>query len=130
MEQLIGKQGTLTLFFCVVKPLYEQFFDWNCCVDIGSEGKIWKSVQNSFFAEKMKINLKKKTLWPLFMDGFQLPQGHSHFEEAVYFLQFSSQKFLVLILLSSEGWKAESTLEPPSSLEHGTAGLGIQHLNN
>ena len=30
------------------------------CVDIGSEGKIWKSVQNSlltaFFTEKMKIN--------------------------------------------------------------------------
>ena len=53
------KQGTLTLFFCVVKPLYEQFFDWNC-VNIGSEGKIWKSVQNSlltaFFTEKMKIN--------------------------------------------------------------------------
>ena len=60
MEQLIGKQGTLTLFFCVVKPLYEQFFGWNCWVDIGSEGKIWKSVQNSlltaFFTGKMKIN--------------------------------------------------------------------------
>ena len=27
-----------------------------------------------------------KTLWPLFMDGVQLPQGLSHFEEAVYFL--------------------------------------------
>ena len=30
------------------------------------------------------------TLWPLFiMDVFQLPQGYSHFEEAVYFLPFS-----------------------------------------
>ena len=50
-EQLIYRwqQGPLTLFFCVVKPLYEQFFDWNCCVDIGSEGKIWKSVQNTAF---------------------------------------------------------------------------------
>ena len=48
------------------------------------------------------------------MNGFQLPQGESHFEEAVYFLQLSSQKFLVLILSTSEGWKAESTLEPPS----------------
>ena len=27
------------------------------------------------------------------MDGVQLPQGYSHFEEAVYFLPFSSQKF-------------------------------------
>ena len=25
----------------------------------------------------------KKTLWPLFMDGVQLPQGKCHFEEAV-----------------------------------------------
>ena len=54
------------------------------------------------------------------MDGVQLPQGHSLFEEAVYFLPLSSQKFLVLILLTLEGWKAESTLEPPSGFEHGT----------
>ena len=46
---------------------------------------------------------KKKTLRPLFMVGIQLPQGYSHFEEAVYFLPFSSQKFLVLILSTSEG---------------------------
>ena len=63
------------------------------------------------------------------MDGVQLPQGYSHFEEAVYFLPLSSQKFLVLILLTLKGWKAESTLEPPSGFEHGTPGLGIQHLN-
>ena len=54
------KQGTLTLFFRVVKPLYKQFFDWNYCVDIGSEGKTWKLVQNSlltpFFTWKIKIN--------------------------------------------------------------------------
>ena len=48
------------------------------------------------------------------MDEVQLPQGYNHFEEAVYFLSFSSQKSLVLILSTSEGWKAESTLEPPS----------------
>ena len=36
---------------------------------------------------------KKKNLCPLFFrDGVQLPQGHSHFEEAVYFLPFISQK--------------------------------------
>ena len=44
------------------------------------------------------INKKKQTLWPLFIDGVQLPQGCSHFEQAVYILPFSSQKFLVLIL--------------------------------
>ena len=40
-----------------------------------------------------------------------------------------SQKFLVLILSTSEGWKTESNLKPPSGFEHGTPGLGIQRLN-
>ena len=70
--------------------------------------------------------LKKKTFWLLFMDGVQLPQGYSHFEEAVYLLPLSSQKFLALILSTSEGGKAESTLEPPSGFEYKTPGLGIQ----
>ena len=64
------------------------------------------------------------------MDGVQLPQGYSHLEEAVYFLLFSSQNFLVLILSTSEGWKAESTLEPLSGFEHGTPRLVIQRLNH
>ena len=63
------------------------------------------------------------------MHGVQLPQGYSLFEEAVYFLPFSSQNFLVLILSTSEGWKAESTLEPLSGFGHGTPGLVIQRLN-
>ena len=64
----------------------------------------------------------------MFMDGVQLPQGLDHFEKAVYFLPLTSQKCLVLILSTSKGWKAESTLEPPSSFENRTPGLGIQHL--
>ena len=64
------------------------------------------------------------------MDGVQLPQGYGHFEEAVYFLPLSSQKFLVLILSTTEGWKAELTLEPPCGFEHGTPGLGILRLNH
>ena len=63
------------------------------------------------------------------MDGVKLPEGYSHFE-AVYFLPLSSNKFLVLILSTSEEWKAESTLEPPSGFDHGTPGLAIQRLNN
>ena len=61
------------------------------------------------------------------MDGVQLPQGYSNFEEAVYFSPLSSQKFLVLILSTSAGWKAESTLESPSDFEHETPGLGIHN---
>ena len=64
------------------------------------------------------------------MDEVQLPQGKSYFEEAVYFLQLSSQKFLVLTLSTLEGWKAESTLEPLRGFEHGTRGLGIQCPNH
>ena len=48
------------------------------------------SLKKNFFTFFKK---KKKTLWSLFMDGVQLPQGYSHFEEGVYFLPFSSQKF-------------------------------------
>ena len=64
------------------------------------------------------------------MDGIQLPQGYNHLKEAVYFLPLSSEKFLLLILLISEGGKAELTLEPPSGFEHGIPRLGIQHLNH
>ena len=55
--------------------------------------------------ERMHINVLylKKTLWPLFMDGVQLPQGYSHFKGAVYFLPPSSKKIMVLILSTSEG---------------------------
>ena len=35
-----------------------------------------------------------------------------------------------LILSTSEGWKAESTLELPCGFEHRTSGLEIQHLNH
>ena len=64
-----------------------------------------------------------------FKDGFQLSQGWSHFEEADFF-PLSSQKFLVLILSTSEEWKVKLTLDPSSGFEHGTPGLGIQHLDH
>ena len=64
------------------------------------------------------------------MDAVQLPEGLSHFEEAVYFLPWSSQKFLVLIVSTLGGWKAESTLELFSGFEHGTPGLAILRLNH
>ena len=53
------------------------------------------------------------------MDVVQLPQAEGHFEEAVYFLPISSQKFQLLLLSTSERWKAE----PPSGFEHRTHGL-------
>ena len=59
-----------------------------------------------------------------------IDSGLEPLKEEVYFLPLSSQKFLVLILSTSERWKAESTLELPSGFEHGTPGLGIQSLNH
>ena len=47
----------------------------------------------------------------------------------VYLLLLSFQKFLVLILSTSEEWRAESTLEPLSGFEHRAPALGIQRLN-
>ena len=64
------------------------------------------------------------------MDGVQLSQGSSHFQEAVYFLPLSFQKLLVLILPTLEGWKAESTLEPHGGFEHRIPELGIQYLSH
>ena len=74
----------------------------------------------------LEIYILKKTSRLLLMDGVQLPQGYSHFEEADYFLPLSSQKSLVLILSISEGWKTESNLQSLSAFEHGTPGLEIQ----
>ena len=65
-----------------------------------------------------------------FYGWVQVPQGKSHFEEAVYFLPLSSQKFLMLILSTSEGSKAESILKPTSGFEHRNSGLGNQRLNH
>ena len=92
---------------------------------------LWSWVkQNTPYLDAFHAVLRISRKYLLFLDGVQLPQGYSHFEEAVYFLPVSSQKFLVLILPTSEGWKAESILESPSGFEQGTPGLGIQRLNH
>ena len=53
--------------------------------------------------ESSALTTKKKLYDHFFIDWVQLPQGYSHFEEEVYFLPFSSQKYLVLIFSTSEG---------------------------
>ena len=67
---------------------------------------------------------------PFYGWGSTVSRLHRHYEEAVYFLPLSSQNFLVLIWSTLEGWKAESTLEPPSGFKHRNPGLGIQHPNH
>ena len=57
--------------------------------------------------------VKKKTLWPLHMDGIELPQGHSHFEETIYFMPLSSQKFLLRVLSSFYRPRKDERPSPP-----------------
>ena len=47
---------------------------------------------------------------PFYGWGWTASRLQNHYEKAVYFLLLSSQKFLVLIWSTSEGWKADSTL--------------------
>ena len=54
---------------------------------------------------------------PFYRWGSTASRLQSHYEETVYFLPPSSQKFLVFIWSTSEGWKAETTLEPPNGFE-------------
>ena len=59
---------------------------------------------------------------PFYGWGSTASRLQSHFEEVVYYLPPSFQKVLVLIWSTSEGWQAESTLEPPNDFEYGTPG--------
>ena len=60
---------------------------------------------------------------PFYIWGSTASRLISHYEESVYFLPLTSQIFLVFIWYTSEVWKAESTLEPPSGFEQGNPGL-------
>ena len=62
---------------------------WHYIDDIFIMWECGEEELQMFLEKKLK---KKQTLSPLFMDGVQLPQGWSHFEEVVYFLPLSSQK--------------------------------------
>ena len=66
----------------------------------------------------MELNCLKATE-PLRGDSFLL---------TIQFLGF--QEFLLLNWSSSEGWKTELNLKPPSGYEPGIPGLGNQSLNH
>ena len=79
------------------------------------------------FDQLFKKNLKKPTLWPLsYGCSSTVSRLQSYYKKTIYLLPLSPQKFLVLTWWTSEGWKAESTLEPPTGFEPRTPGLGIQ----
>ena len=112
--KLIGNMNNIFIFFVTNSSV--------------GQGTIKHFIARQFFFKLFEIvhTFIKKTLWSLFMDAVQ----REFKEKAVYFLRLSSQKFMVLILSTSEGWKAELTLEPPSGFKHETPVLGIQSLNH
>ena len=77
-------------------------FTWNSLLKKGPKTKNKRS-RNCAGLEILNLLKKPNFMAPFFMGGVQLPQGYSHFKQAVYFLPFSSQKFLVLNLSTSEG---------------------------
>ena len=62
--------------------------------------------------------------WGLFASKLELLWGGG----LIY--NTKSPEIPVLILSTSEGWKAESNLEPPNGFDHEIPGLGIRHLNH
>ena len=67
---------------------------------------------------------------PFYVWGSTTFRLQDHYEETIYILPLSPQKLMLLIRSTSEGWKAESTLEPHSGFEHETHVLKIQRLNH
>ena len=76
------------------------------------------------------ILTEKKPYGPFIWIGFNCLKAWTTSRRQFTFLPLSFQKFLVLILSTSEGWKADPTLELHSGFEHGTPGLGLQRLNH
>ena len=66
---------------------------------------------------------KKSFMAPFYEWVPTMSRLQSYSEETVYFLPLRPQEFLVLISLTLEGWKAESTLEPPNGFEPWTPRL-------
>ena len=100
---------------------YSYFSENHGKVDNITDNKKWANTKN----------LKKKTTFiaPFYGLGSTASQLEPLRGDSLLFTT-KLQKFLVLILSTLEGWKADSTLELPSGFEYGTPGLGIQRLNH
>ena len=76
-------------------------------------------VKRSLTCSIKNVVKKKKKIMTLFYGwGSTVSKLQmSHYGETVYFLPRITQEFLAVIWSTSEGWKAELTLEPPSGFE-------------
>ena len=96
---MLGKWGWKTVACPTIK--YFQSIDRTLYPTHGTGENIYYLKLAIVFQAQLAFKKKKNFMAPFFMDGVQLPQGYSHFEEAVYFLPFSSQKFVVILILST-----------------------------
>ena len=72
---------------------------------------------------------KKKTLWPLDIYEVQLSQSYRATTRKQFaFYRYIPRNWCYSWWSTSEGWKAESTMEPPSGFKLGTLGLGVYLL--
>ena len=68
-------------------------------------------------ADNNKKILLKNIMARFFEWGSTASRLQSHYEETVYFLTLTPEKFQVLIWSTLEGWKVESTLKLPNRFE-------------
>ena len=88
---------------------------------------MWAPTYRSFiFISKKKI----ETWWPFLWMGFNCLKARATSRgQYIFYLPLSSQKFLVLILLTWKDERPRRPWKPPSGFEHETPGLGTQRLS-
>ena len=64
------------------------------------------------------------------MDGFNCLKSSEQLQGGSLLFTTKFPEIPVIILSTLEGWKTESTLEPPGGFERWTLGLGIQRLSH
>ena len=93
-----SKLWSTTMYYLIILNVVQQMLYQLRCgiVLIGLLPKKKMQTGRGFRIEKTVYNCHftlRNSLWPLFMDEVQLPQGQSRFKEVVYFLPLSSQIF-------------------------------------
>ena len=97
------------------------------------ETLFWSTTRSNPIHQRYKTGINFKLYRSFLWMGFNCLKATEPLWGEVYFLLLSPLFTFkspggpgVLISLTSEGWKAESILEPPSGFEPGSPGIGIQ----
>ena len=107
---------------CLLKPFFEVLLYFLFLL------KLFSFLFNKELELEHIIDSYKRISFHLYEWNSTVSRLQNHDGEAVYFLPLSPPKFLALVWLTSEGWKAVSTLEPPIGFELRTPEMGVQRL--